>query len=49
MEGYVPDGFKTAVVTLIKKAAPLADDLKNCHPVSDLSFISKLVEWVVAK
>ena len=50
MEGYVPDGFKTAVVTpLIIKATLLADDLKNYRPVSGLSFISKLVECVVAK
>ena len=40
-EGLVPDGFKQAVVTpLIKKAS---------LPVSGLSFISKLVECVVAK
>ena len=37
MEGYVSDGFKTAVVTpLIKKATLLMDDLKNYHPESDL-------------
>ena len=45
MEGCVPDGFKTAVVTpLIKKAILPSDDFKNYHPVSGLSFISKLVE-----
>ena len=45
MEGYVLDGFKTAVVTpLIKMANLPADDLKNYHPVSGLSFISQLVE-----
>ena len=50
MEGCVPDAFKTAVVTpLIKKANLSSDDLKNYRPVSDLSFISKLVERVVAK
>ena len=50
MESYVPDGFKTAVVTpLIKEATLPADDLKNYCPVSGLSFISKLVERVVAK
>ena len=49
-EGLVPDGFKEAVVTpLIKKASLPVDDLKNYHPVSGLSFISKLVERVVAK
>ena len=50
MEECVQDAFKTAVVTLlIKKANLLADDLKNYRPVSGLSFISKLVERVVAK
>ena len=50
LEGLVPDGFKSAVVTpLIKKASLNADDLKNYRPVSGLSFISKLVERVVAK
>ena len=49
-EGLVPDGFKKAVVTaLIKKASLPVEDLKNYHPVSGLSFISKLVERVVAK
>ena len=37
-------GFKTAAVTpLIKKTTLPADDLKNYHPVSGLSSISKLV------
>ena len=50
MEGCVPDGFKTAVVSpLIKKATLPADDIKNYRPVSGLSFMSKLVEHVVAK
>ena len=49
-EGLVPDGFKRAVVTpLIKKASLPVEDLKNYHPVSGLSFISKLMERVVAK
>ena len=49
-EGLVPDGFKKAVVTpLIKKASLPVEDLENYHPVSGLSFISKLVECVVAK
>ena len=50
MEGCVPDAFKSAVVTpLTKKPNLSSDDLKNCCPVSGLSFISKLVEHVVAK
>ena len=49
-EGLVPDGFKKAVVTpLIKKASLPVEDLKNYRPVSGLSFISNLVECVVAK
>ena len=49
-EGLVPDGFKKAVVTPVIKKARLPDeDLKNYRPVSGLSFISKLVERVVAK
>ena len=49
-EGLVLDGFKKAVVTpLIKKASLYVKDLKNYRPVSGLSFISKLVECVVAK
>ena len=50
MEGCIPDAFETAVVIpLIKKANLPSDDLKNYLPVSGLSFISKLVERVVAK
>ena len=50
MEGCVPDAFKTAVVTpIIKKANLPSDDLKNYCPVSGLSFMSKVVEHVVAK
>ena len=49
-EGLVPDDFKKAMVTpLIKKASLPVEDLKNYRPVSGLSFISKLVEHVVAK
>ena len=48
LEGAVPDGFKSAVVTpLIKKSSLSKDELKNYRPVSGLSFISKLVERVV--
>ena len=48
-EGAVPDGFKSAVVTpLIKKSSLAKDDLNNYRPVSGLSFISKLVQRVVA-
>ena len=47
MEGYVPDGLKTVVVTnLIKKATLPADNLNNYRPVSGLSFIV-LNEWLL--
>ena len=50
MEGCAPDGFKTAVVSpLVKQATLPAYDFKNNRPISGLSFISKLVEQVVAK
>ena len=49
-EGLVPTKFKQAVVTpLIKKSSLPADELKSYRPVSGLSFMSKLVERVVAK
>ena len=40
---------KAVVIPLIKKASLPVEYLKNYHPVSGLSFISKLVERVVAK
>ena len=50
MEGCVPDAFKSAVVTpVIKKPNLPSNDFKNYCPVSGVSFISKLVERVVAK
>ena len=50
LEGLVPDGSKKAVATpLINKASLPVDDLQNYHPVPGLSFISKLVENIVAR
>ena len=50
IEGCIPDSFKSAVVTpLIKNPKLPSNDLNNYRPVSGLSFISKLVECVVAK
>ena len=50
MEGCVPDACKSAAVTpLIKNPNLSSNDLKNYCPVSGLSFLSKLVEHVVAK
>jgi len=49
-EGSVPPAFKSAVVTpLLKKTTLPRDDMKNYRPVSNLSFLSKLLEKVVAK
>ena len=50
MDGCVPGGFKTPVVTpLMKNSTLQADDLNNYCPVSCLSFISKLFERVVSQ
>ena len=50
-EGSFPNCFKTAYVTppLLKKPNLDRNLLKNYRPVSNLSFISKLIEKVVAK
>ena len=46
--GAVPPQFKQAVVTpLLKKPGLDPNDLKNFRPVSNLSFISKILEKVV--
>jgi len=48
-EGYLPTEQKHAVVTpLLKKPGLDADELRNYGPVSNLTFVSKLVERVVA-
>ena len=48
-EGVVPGGFRKAIISpLIKKSSLPPDELNNYRPVSGLSFISKLVEHVVA-
>lgn len=48
-EGVFPMSFKKAHVTpLLKKPTLSKDDMKNYRPVSNLSFISKVLEKVVA-
>ena len=47
-EGVVVAGFKKAIVSPLIKASPPPDELKNYQLVSGLSFISKLVECIVA-
>ena len=45
----VPKSMKSAIVTpLLKKSTLVPDILKNYRPVSNLSYISKLLERVVA-
>ena len=46
--GCVPDNMKKAIVTPLLKKSSLEPDFKNYRPVSNLSFISKLLERVVA-
>ena len=44
---YFPTEFKQAVVRPLLKKNGLDDELKNFRPVSNLSFISKLLEKIV--
>ena len=47
--GVFPSSYKSAIVTpLLKKHSLDPNDLKNYRPVSNLSFMSKLLEKVVA-
>ena len=49
-QGIFPMSFKTAhVAPLLKKPSLSKDEMKNYRPVSNLSFISKILEKVVAK
>ena len=48
-EGSFPSHFKSALVSpLLKKSTLDKDNLKNYRPVSNLSFLSKVLEKVVA-
>jgi len=48
VSGILPDVHKTALVTpLLKKPTLDHNELKNFRPVSNLSFVSKLIEKVV--
>ena len=47
--GVIPSGFKKAFVTLLLTIITVdANDVKNYRPVSNLCFISKIIEKVVA-
>ena len=49
-EGFVPESLKSAIVMpLLKKSNLDHNILKNYRPVSNLTFISKVLERVVAK
>ena len=48
--GVVPRDFKQALVTpLIKKKTLCKNEFKNDRPISKLSFLSKILEKIVAK
>ena len=48
-EGVFPSSFKLAHVRpLLKKPSLPADDLNNYRPISNLNFISKILEKIVA-
>ena len=47
-EGVFPSDFKTAHVILLEKPSLDKNDLKNYRPAFNLSFISKVVEKMVA-
>ena len=50
MTGHVPASFKSAIVRpLIKKPGLDNEELKNYRPVSNLTFLSKLLEKVVLR
>ena len=49
VSGTFPDIFKTSHVTpLLKKPSLSKDDMKNYRPVSNLNFVSKIIEKVIA-
>ena len=48
--GVVPESFKSAIISpVLKKPARDHNSLKNYRPVSNLPFLSKVLERVVAK
>jgi len=48
-EGCLPSSQKTAVVTpVLKKAGADPDEPKNYRPISNLTFLSKVIERIVA-
>ena len=50
LSGVVPDSFKHAIIKpLLKKPTLATDDFKSYRPVSNLSYLSKVLEKVVLK
>ena len=48
-QGVMPDELKKVLILpLLKKSGLDIEILKNFHPVSNLMYISKLIEWLVA-
>ena len=49
-EGHLPSSQKAAIVTpILKKVNADPDELKNYRPISNLTFISKVIERIVAE
>ena len=49
-EGVVPPAFKQALITpLIKKKTFCRNEFKNHRPISNIRFLSKILEKIVAK
>ena len=46
IDGYMPKRFKTAIISPIPKKPKIAE-LKNFRPISNLSFLSKVIERIV--
>ena len=50
ISGYVPNSFKIAVIKpYLKKPNLDPDNLDNYRPISNLPFLSKILEKIVAK
>ena len=48
IQGEMPEGFKHAVVTPLPKKTDVDPTCKNFRPVSNLPFLSKMIEKAVS-